>query len=140
MKIGIVGMGWVGASVAVSVLHKGVASELLLNDVREGLAEGEAMDLAHGSSFYPTASVRAAAIEEMVDADAVIVTAGKGGGPEDSRLDLLRINASIVADVAKRLRGMRGMLRGTRKKHDSTQWLMPLLMEQTHELQRLSLH
>jgi L-lactate dehydrogenase len=110
MKIGIVGMGWVGASVAVSVLHKGVASQLLLNDAREGLAEGEAMDLAHGSSFYPTASVRAAAIEEMVDADAVIVTAGKGGGPKDSRLDLLRINASIVADIAKRLRGLRGML------------------------------
>lgn len=110
MKIGIVGMGWVGASVAVSVLHKGVASQLLLNDVREGLAEGEAMDLAHGSSFYPTASVRAASIEEMVDADAVIVTAGKGGGPKDSRLDLLRINASIVSDISRRLRGLRGML------------------------------
>jgi L-lactate dehydrogenase len=110
MKIGIVGMGWVGASVAVSVLHKGVASQLLLNDVREGLAEGEAMDLAHGSSFYPTASVRAASIEEMVDADAVIVTAGKGGGPKDTRLDLLRINASIVSDISKRLRGLRGML------------------------------
>lgn len=110
MKLGVVGMGWVGASVAASILHKGVASELLLNDARAGLAEGEAMDLAHGASFYPTAHVRAAAIEEMVDADAVIIAAGKGGGPEDSRLDLLRVNAAIVRDIARQLRGMRGLL------------------------------
>lgn len=110
MKLGIVGMGWVGTSVAASILHKGVASELLLNDAREGLAEGEAMDLAHGASFYPTARVRAAPVEEMFDADAVIIAAGKGGGPEDSRLDLLRVNAVIVGEIAARLRGMRGLL------------------------------
>ena len=110
MKLGVVGMGWVGASVAASILHKGVASELLLNDLREELAEGEAMDLAHGSSFYPTATVRAASIEDMIDADAVIIAAGKGGGPEESRLDLLRINAAIIKGIAERLAGMRGLL------------------------------
>lgn len=110
MKIGIIGMGWVGSSVASSILHKGVASELLLHDVREALAEGEAMDLSHGSSFYPTAVVRAALPEEMQDADAVIIAAGKGGGPKDSRLDLLRVNAQIVHDIGSKLRGMRGLL------------------------------
>ena len=110
MKVGVVGMGWVGSSVAVSILQKGVASELLLNDVRPGLAEGEAMDLAHGASFYPTARVRAASLEEMLDSDAVIIAAGKGGGPTDSRLDLLRVNATLVSDIAARLRGMRGIL------------------------------
>lgn len=110
MKLGVVGMGWVGSSVAASILHKGVASELLLNDVRQELAEGEAMDLAHGASFYPTALVRAASVEEMIDADAVIIAAGKGGGPKDSRLDLLRLNATIVHDIAARLQGMRGLL------------------------------
>lgn len=110
MKLGVVGMGWVGSSVAASILHKGVASELLLNDAREELAVGEAMDLAHGASFYPTARVRAATVEEMFDADAVIVAAGKGGGPDDSRLDLLRVNAAIVGEIAAKLRGMRGLL------------------------------
>ncbi len=110
MKIGIVGMGWVGASVATSILHGGVARELLLSDAKPGLAEGEAMDLAHGAAFYPTASVRAASIEDMVDADAVIIAAGKGGGPEDSRLDLLRINAAIVHEIAEKLTEMRGLL------------------------------
>lgn len=69
MKVGIVGTGWLGASVAMSVLHAGVATELLLDDAKPGLAEGEAMDLAQGASFYPTASVRAASIGEMVEAE-----------------------------------------------------------------------
>jgi len=110
MKIGIVGMGWVGASVASSILHSGLATALLLDDAKPGLAEGEAMDLAQGVSFYPTASVRAASIEEMLDANAVVIAAGKGGGPKDSRLDLLRVNATIVHDIARRLSEMRGML------------------------------
>jgi len=110
MKIGIVGMGWVGASVAASVLHSGLATELLLHDVKPGLAEGEAMDLAQGASFYPTALVRAASIEEMLDAGAVVIAAGKGGGPKESRLDLLRVNAAIVHDIAQRLSAMRGLL------------------------------
>jgi L-lactate dehydrogenase len=110
MKIGIVGMGWVGSSVAISVLQSGVAAELLLNDVRSELAEGEAMDLAHGGSFYPTASVRAAGLEAMADADAVVITAGRAGRPDQSRLDLLRENAAIVRDIAARLRSLRGLL------------------------------
>jgi len=48
-SVGIVGVGWVGASVAISTLHAGVANELLLSDVRTEVAEGEAMDLAHGA-------------------------------------------------------------------------------------------
>ncbi len=110
MKIGVVGMGWVGTSVASSILHSGLATELLLDDAKPGLAEGEAMDLAQGASFYPTASVRAASVNEMLDADAVIIAAGKGGGPKDSRLDLLRVNVAIVHDIARRLSELRGML------------------------------
>jgi L-lactate dehydrogenase len=110
MKIGIVGMGWVGSSVAISTLHSGVASELLLNDVRPGLAEGESTDLAHGASFYPAARVRAVELEEMKDCDAVVVAAGRGGGADESRLDLLRGNAGIVRKVAGALAGARGVL------------------------------
>jgi malate/lactate dehydrogenase len=61
--IGIVGTGWVGSSIAISALHLGVAQDLMLYDARTGLAEGEAMDLAHGASFYPACRVRAAAYE-----------------------------------------------------------------------------
>jgi L-lactate dehydrogenase len=48
-RVGIIGTGWVGPSVAISTLHSGAADELLLSDVRAELAEGEAMDPAHGA-------------------------------------------------------------------------------------------
>jgi L-lactate dehydrogenase len=109
-SIGIIGMGWVGSSVAISALHSGAANELILHDAREGLAEGEAMDLAHGSSFYPSAVVRSGTLEEMYDTDAVVVAAGKGGRPGQTRLDLLRDNASILRQLAQGLRGYKGLV------------------------------
>jgi L-lactate dehydrogenase len=110
MKIGIIGMGWVGSSVAISTLHSGIATEMLVYDLNIALAEGEAMDLAHGAAFYPTASVRCASIEEMSDADAVVIAAGRGGRAGESRLDLMRENATIVRDIASRLTRLRGLL------------------------------
>ena len=49
-RVGIIGTGWVSSSVAISTLHAGLAQELLLYDVRTAIAEGEAMDLAHGAA------------------------------------------------------------------------------------------
>jgi L-lactate dehydrogenase len=109
-RIGIIGTGWVGASVAISTLHLGIADEILLNDARQEVAEGEAMDLAHGASFYPSATVRTAAIEEMTEANAVVIAAGRGGKPHESRLDLLRDNAALVTEIGKRLAGARGVI------------------------------
>lgn len=110
-RIGIVGVGWVGSSVAISTLHRGLASELVLHDVRAELAEGEAMDLAHGALFYPGRTrVRAAPVEAMADADAVVIAAGRGGNPGESRLDLLRDNAATARELGARLRGFRGVV------------------------------
>ena len=108
-RVAIIGTGWVGASIAISTLHSGVADELLLHDARAAIAEGEAMDLAHGASFYRRAVVRTAALEEMIAADVVVIAAGRGGRPGESRLDLLRENAMVVADIATRLAGARGI-------------------------------
>src|SRR5687767_2743051 len=110
MRIGIIGTGWVGASVAISVLRDGTARELLLFDARAELAEGEAMDLRHGAAFYPTAEVRAVAVEEMRSCDAVVLAAGRGGVPGQSRLDLLRDNAAIARDLGAQLAGLRGVV------------------------------
>lgn len=110
MKVGIIGTGWVGASVAISVLHDGTARELLLHDARGAVAEGEAMDLRHGAAFYPTAEVRAVALEEMNDCDAVVIAAGRGGGPGQSRLELLRDNAAVARDLGAKLARARGIV------------------------------
>ena len=106
--VGIIGTGWVGTSVAISTLHSGAADELWLHDMRTAVAEGEAMDLAHGAAFYPACKVRVASIEDMRQAQVVVVAAGRGGKPGESRLDLLRDNARLVADIGRTLAGFAG--------------------------------
>lgn len=109
-KVGIIGMGWVGSSIAISLLHKGVCKNLLLNDARPGIAEGEAMDLNHGSSFYPSADVKAATIEEMKSCDVIVITAGRGGKPGETRLQLLNENVIIAKRISEQLQGFNGIL------------------------------
>ena len=110
ISVGVVGTGWVGASVAISTLHAGFASELLLADARHEVAEGEAMDLAPGASFYTTATVRAVSVDQMLSTDALVVAAGRGGKAGESRLDLLRDNAKILRDLGTKLRGYEGLV------------------------------
>ena len=109
-SIGIVGTGWVGASVAISTLHTGIAGELLLHDARGEVAQGEAMDLSHGSPFYPPARVRSVALDELLGSDAVVITAGRHGGPTQTRLELLRDNAALVRGLALRFAAYRGIV------------------------------
>jgi L-lactate dehydrogenase len=110
VKIGIIGMGWVGSSVAAATLQRGVARTLVLSDLREGLAEGEAMDLAHGSSFLPSCRVVAGTIDDMLDADAIVLAAGRGGDHQETRLQLLRANAQIARSVGSQLQAFRGLV------------------------------
>ncbi|MGB6037302.1 MAG: hypothetical protein WBG42_13600, partial [Cryomorphaceae bacterium] len=109
-SVGIIGMGWVGASVAISILQKGVCRELLVNDLNQDIAEGEAMDLNHGTSFFPTADIRATSISEMRECGAIVITAGKGGTKGQSRLELLKDNLKIAKTISKELKGFDGIL------------------------------
>ena len=109
-SVGIIGMGWVGASVAISILQKGVCRELLINDINQDIAEGEAMDLNHGTSFFPTADIRATSISEMRECGAIVITAGKGGTKGQSRLELLKDNLKIAKSISRELEGFKGIL------------------------------
>lgn len=108
--VGIIGTGWVGTSVAMAVLQTGAAEAVWLHDSKAALAEGEAMDLAHGAAFYPRCDVQAVALEAMRHADVVVVAAGRGGQPGEHRLDLLRDNARLVAGISRQLAGFAGTL------------------------------
>ncbi|HEX6301816.1 MAG TPA: L-lactate dehydrogenase [Acidimicrobiia bacterium] len=107
-SIGIVGTGWVGSSVAISTLHNAAAQEVLLHDRNSALAEGEAMDLSHGSSFYASARVRSVALDEMLETDAVVIAAGRGGTAEETRLELLRDNARVLGDLSRHFAAYQG--------------------------------
>jgi L-lactate dehydrogenase len=77
VRIGIVGTGWVGSSIAISTLQSGIANERLLSDARSDVAEGEAMDLAHGASLYPAAREGVLGLRDVaLSLPSVVGTAG----------------------------------------------------------------
>jgi L-lactate dehydrogenase len=102
-KVGIVGAGMVGASFAFALVHRGLASEIVLVDADRDRADGEAMDLSHGLSFAPPVAIRAGGYEDLAGAAVVVVTAGSHQRPGQTRLDLLDANARMCADVVPRI-------------------------------------
>ncbi len=104
--ITIVGSGKVGGAAALFTALRKVTDEILLLDVVQGLPQGEAMDLNHmlsekgidvnvrGSNDY----------SEMKGSDIVVVVAGSGRKPGMTRMDLLKINASIVKGVVENIK------------------------------------
>jgi L-lactate dehydrogenase len=110
VSLGIIGMGWVGSSIAISILHQGLCNELLIADQKKEIAEGEALDLNDGMPFMPTSLVRAVEIDEMLGCDVIVITAGRGGKPGESRLELLTDNISIARSISEQLKEYKGIL------------------------------
>jgi len=117
-------MGRVGTSVAMSLLSRGSVRELLLNDLDQARAEGEAMDMAHGAPFLGGAAVRASSVAEMHGCAAIVIAAGRNGRPGESRLDLLRDNAAVVRSLGTALRGYAGLLIMVTNPVDVLTWVL----------------
>jgi L-lactate dehydrogenase len=95
VKIGIIGTGSVGATIAYSILINGLASRVVLVDKFPEKAEGEAMDLNHCSSFVPPVDIDSEPLEQCRDMDVIILTAGIKRRPGESRTDLIKRNIQI---------------------------------------------
>jgi len=99
MKVAIVGAGNVGATLAYTLLLRDVATRVSLVDVNRDKALGEALDLSHGASYLDNVEIRAEGYEGVADADVIVLTAGRGRKPGESRLDLARGNAAITEEI-----------------------------------------
>lgn len=95
----IVGAGAVGSSFAYALAQKGLADDICLVDANQGLAEGQALDLAHGLPFYPPVQIYAGSKKDYADASVIVITAGAKQNPGESRLNLLQRNASIIKAI-----------------------------------------
>ena len=101
-KVVIVGTGFVGMSYAYALVNQGTIEELVLIDVNQEKAMGEAMDLNHGLAFAPRKmSIKAGTYSDCKDADLVVITAGVSQKPGETRIDLLNRNAIIIESVTK---------------------------------------
>lgn len=105
-KAAIIGCGFVGASSAFSLVHKGLFSELVLIDANHAKAEGEAMDLSHGRPFTSPMKIYAGSYDDIRDCSLIIITAGANQKPGETRLDLVHKNVaifkSIIPEITKR--------------------------------------
>lgn len=98
-KIAIIGAGYVGASIAYALTIRNLAQEIVLIDIDENKAEGEALDIQHGIPVLGSAVVRVGAYEDCKDCDLIIITAGRNRRPGESRLDLIAANSQILKDI-----------------------------------------
>lgn len=98
-KITILGAGNVGASIAYTLTIDGMASEIVLIDINEKKARGEAADILQGTPFSAPVNIYAGGYEDAVDSDIVIVTVGMARKPGQTRIDLAQANVDIVKAV-----------------------------------------
>ena len=99
MKVGVVGAGMVGSAAANALVLAGAASEVVLVDKDEKRAVAEAEDILHATPFSHIVNVRAGAYADLEGADVVIIAAGVGQKPGETRLELLGRNTDVFAEV-----------------------------------------
>jgi L-lactate dehydrogenase len=80
-KVVVVGAGAVGSTFAYALAQKGLSEEIALIDANYDLAEGQALDLAHGLPFYPSVQIRVGQKQDYADAQVIVITAGAKQGP-----------------------------------------------------------
>ena len=101
-KVVLVGAGFVGMSMAYSLLNQGGVNELVLIDVNKDKTIGEEMDLSHGLPYAPhKMKIKAGDYDECKDANIVVITAGLAQKPGQSRLELAVANAKIMKEITK---------------------------------------
>lgn len=101
-KVILVGTGFVGMSMAYSMLNRGGISELVLIDIDKDKTKGEEMDLSHGLPFAPQKmEIKAGDYSDCKDAQIVVITAGAAQKPGQTRLELAEVNTKIMKNITK---------------------------------------
>lgn len=95
-KVVIIGAGYVGSSIAYALAIKDIAREIVLIDTNHAKTDGEAKDIRHGLPSMGTVDLYAGDYSDCADCDLIIVTAGRGRTPGESRLDLTNDNIKIM--------------------------------------------
>lgn len=102
-KIAIVGAGLVGGSAALFACYSIPGVEIVLIDVDPVRAEGQVLDLAHAAAIWRSADFRAGDYSDAKNADIVVITAGAGVKPGQTRLDLVQTNARLIRDIVDQM-------------------------------------
>jgi L-lactate dehydrogenase len=100
MKVAIIGGGGrVGSCAAYALQCGGLVSEIQILDANKDMAEGEALDLLHGSAFAGDQKIYAGDYNRAADSDIFLITAGLRRKPDESRLDLINRNVALFVQI-----------------------------------------
>ncbi|MBO5274973.1 MAG: L-lactate dehydrogenase [Clostridia bacterium] len=99
IKVTIIGTGSVGSTIAYTMAVTGLASEIVMIDVNNEKALGEALDIRQGTPFCSPCSIYAGSYRDATDSDIVIITSGIARKPGQSRLDLAQTNVNITKSI-----------------------------------------
>jgi L-lactate dehydrogenase len=103
-KVFIVGAGgMVGAATAYAIALKEIASDIVLIDIAEDLARGQAMDIADATAYTNGVTIRVGDYTEIAEDDIVVITSGAPQKPGQSRRELIATNAKIMTDVVQQV-------------------------------------
>ncbi len=100
-KIGIVGCGFVGSTIAYTLMESGLFTEMVLVDKNAEKACGEAMDLNHCLPFLAPMTIYESGYEGLRDASIVVIAAGANQKPGETRIDLLQRNIAVFREVVQ---------------------------------------
>lgn len=103
-KVAIIGCGFVGSASAFALMESGLFSEMVLIDVDAERAEGEALDISHGTAFASPIDIYAGTYDDIADVGIVIITAGVGQKPGETRIDLVNKNVAIFKGILGEIR------------------------------------
>lgn len=103
MKVGIVGSGQVGATAAYALVMRGIGREVVLVDKNATRAQAEADDVRHAIPFAEPLEIRAGDYPDLADCGVVLLCAGVGQKPGETRLQLLQRNAAVFSEVVPRV-------------------------------------
>ena len=98
-KVSIIGTGSVGSTIAYTLTVMGLASEIVMIDINNEKALGEALDIRQGTPFCGACSIYAGDYRDAVNSDIVIVTSGIARKPGQSRLALAQTNVNITKQI-----------------------------------------
>ena len=105
VKISVIGVGNLGSCIAYEIANRSIADELILVDINKSRAEGEAEDIKQAIALKNPTKVTAGDYKDIKESKLIVVVAGKPRTPDiKSRLELGKINADIIKDVAAKIK------------------------------------
>ena len=102
-KITIIGAGSVGSTIAYTLPHDEIASEIVLIDINKEKVEGEVMDIEQGTCFRSPVSLVAGDYADAKDSDIVIITSGIARKPGQTRIELTQTNVNILKSITPQI-------------------------------------